>query len=272
MFTILLRDRILNFQKCGQRRRELLPQRRGHHGKVRRFSNGGKSSRPRLIRCHPQFSLHPPASRSLSSVANIARSQRRGLATETSAEVDPDSIPEFVPDSPARTLPYKLYTSLILARSPFLTPTPTPLESTYYAYQSRIQRAITTPFPSEFYFKKGSLLERRFLAEERLREAEAFGEGFEPEEGAEKLEDVPSEEDDIRVLARETEADQKGDLQDLNRKGDRTLYLLVKASRPGKGSEHAWRFPYWETGLMQPLHKVGLLLLRTQASHLVLTI
>lgn len=192
------------------------------------------------------------ASRATNTSRRALRSTRRTLATEvSSSELSEEAIDASASVSPPRTLPYALYTSLILARAPLLTKTPTPLESSYYAYQSRIQRALSTPFPSEFYFKKGTLLERRFLAEERVREQAAFGEGFDGEEGAEKLEDVPSEEDEVNFLSREHEADRKGDVKDLNRQGERNLYLLVKSKEGG-----SWRFPVWNAGLEQPLHKV----------------
>jgi large subunit ribosomal protein L46 len=192
------------------------------------------------------------ASRATVSRQRIPRPLRRTLATEANLGVSPEEIsqPSTEPYTP-RALPYKLFTSLVLARAPLLTPTPTPFESAYYSYQARIHRALSTPFPSEFYFKKGTLLERRFLAEERIRERAAFGDGFDGEEGAERLEDVPSEEDEIRPLPREHESDRTGDVKNLNRQGERNLYLLVQ-SKEGK----SWRFPFWTAGLGQPLHKV----------------
>jgi len=174
------------------------------------------------------------------------------LATEAELDASPEGFSQHPkePYSP-RALTYTLFTSLILARAPLLTPTPTPLESAYYNYQARIHRALSTPFPSEFYFKKGTLLERRFQAEERVRERAAFGEGFEGEEGAERLEDVPSEEDEVHPLPREHESDRIGDVKDLNRQGERNLYLLVQSKE-----DKSWRFPFWTAGLEQPLHKV----------------
>src|SRR6266849_3783603 len=68
----------------------------------------------------------------------------RGLATEVAA-----------PPAPRP----KLHTAVILNRSPILTRTPTSFERAYYAYQARIQRALHNPFPHDFYFKPGSLLE-----------------------------------------------------------------------------------------------------------------
>lgn len=147
----------------------------------------------------------------------------------------------------------RLQTSVILTRSPTLSHTPTPFESAYYAYQARLARTLSSPFPSEFYFKKGSLLERKFNAEERAREAATFGEDFGGLEGEERVEDVPSEEDEVVVLPRESEADRTGDVKSLNRRGERNLYLLVKDTASGE-----WRFPQGDANLEQPLHDVRL--------------
>ncbi|KDQ13171.1 hypothetical protein BOTBODRAFT_160783 [Botryobasidium botryosum FD-172 SS1] len=152
-----------------------------------------------------------------------------------------------------------LCTSVILARSPLLTPLPTPFESAYYAYQSRIARALTTPFPTPFYFKKGALLERKFKAEERARELDAFGDAFtegrssdaaqESGGAADNPLDGAAEEDLSELMPRESEADRKGDVKSLDRKGDRNLYLVVK-----KAGE--WRFPQAkvDTAEREPLH------------------
>lgn len=49
---------------------------------------------------------------------------------------------------------------------------------------------------------------------------------------AEEVEGAPD------YVPRETEADKKGDITSLERKADRTLYLLLKKNR----KEHAWQF------------------------------
>ncbi len=156
------------------------------------------------------------------------------------------------------TLPFILQTSLVVARTPLLTSLPTTFESEYYEYQSRLHRALSQPFPADFYFKKGTLLERRFNAEERVRERAAFGEGFGATvEGDERLEDIPSDEEAVSFLPRETEADRSNNFKSLNRRGERTLYLLVK---PFKSKAASWEFPTWEVGTTQPLHTVRIFL------------
>ncbi|KAF9517236.1 hypothetical protein BS47DRAFT_1339988 [Hydnum rufescens UP504] len=146
--------------------------------------------------------------------------------------------------------PYNLQAAVLLVRGPQLTQEASPFENAYYSYQGRLARALSEPFPADFYFKKGTVLQRRFSAEERIREAQTFGVGFEGEEGDEKLEDVPIEEDEIKVLPRVSKADEQNDLKSLNRRGDRNLYLLVKS--PGQTS---WRFPHWTVDTSQALHK-----------------
>lgn len=41
-----------------------------------------------------------------------------------------------------------------------------------------------------------------------------------------------------QVMEKETEADKKGDVKSLERKADRTVYLLLKKKR----SQHQWQF------------------------------
>src|SRR6266404_2380259 len=140
-----------------------------------------------------------------------------------------------------------LHTAIILNRSPVLTSTPTPFERAYYAYQSRIQRALHNPFAYEFYFKPGSLLESKFNLEEKKRDRKAFGPGFgadhplAPGAGvtAQDLKKFGRDEDETpapRVHA----TDVDGDLQSLDRKGQRNLYLLVMQKTD---AATVWRFP-----------------------------
>ncbi|KAH9180377.1 50S ribosomal subunit L30 [Lactarius sanguifluus] len=159
---------------------------------------------------------------------------RRGFATE---------VTHRHPKKPS------LHTAVILNRSPILTRTPTPFERAYYAYQSRIQRALHNPFPYEFYFKPGSLLESKFNLEERKRDRKAFGPGFGADHplapgagvSAQDLKKFGRDEDETpapRVHA----SDDGGDLKSLDRKGQRNLYLLVK-QKATDAAATVWRFP-----------------------------
>ncbi|KAF8589959.1 hypothetical protein K439DRAFT_1644834 [Ramaria rubella] len=148
-----------------------------------------------------------------------------------------------------------MQTAILLNRSPMLSHPPTPFEAAFQEYNAHIARAISNPFPREFYFKPGSVLEAQFRQEDRKREKDAFNWGsrisrwraLKPRERSKKQVDLSGgatagilakEETEI-IMPRITEADKKGDIQSLDRKGHRNLYLLVKKS---KGRD-AWRLP-----------------------------
>jgi large subunit ribosomal protein L46 len=135
-----------------------------------------------------------------------------------------------------------------------LTRTPTPFERAYYEYQARIQRALHNPFPYEFYFKPGSLLETRFNIEERKRERKAFGRPFAirslgEDEGAATLQQLgPQEGEGEVIMSRKHEADVNNDVKSLDRRGQRNLYLLLKEGE-------TWRFPRGDVGSSELLHQ-----------------
>ena len=191
--------------------------------------------------------LHAP-SRSLASVAD-------GPSSSASISSSEPSTSKAV-----------LHAAVILNRSPILTRTPTLFEKAYYVYQSRIRRALFNPFPTEFYFKTGSLLEKKFAREEKIREREAFGgpwtvkrEGPESEveagtsaaDQAESMGEEPME----PPAPREHESDRKGDVKSLDRKGERNLYLLVRG-KDHTGKE-VWRFPQGGLQEGEYLHQVS---------------
>ncbi|KAM6500720.1 39S mitochondrial ribosomal protein L46 domain containing protein [Amanita muscaria] len=155
-------------------------------------------------------------------------------------------------------------TAVILNRSPILTRSPSLFERAYYAYQARIRRALHNPFPYDFYFKQGSLLEKRFIQEERKRERRAFGPSF----GAQ--EDVSEEERAATKAALDTLAQQEGegedllprvhpsdsnrDYQSLDRKGRRNIYLLLQTLESGRD---VWRFPRGTLQKEELLHEAA---------------
>ncbi|KAJ7871512.1 39S mitochondrial ribosomal protein L46-domain-containing protein [Mycena olivaceomarginata] len=127
----------------------------------------------------------------------------------------------------------RLVPPFILNRAPILTPSPTPFERAFYAYQQRIRRALHNPFPSEFYFKQGSLLEARFNAEERFRERVAWGptyakeEDVSPERKAAEQAAIDQmalqEKSDDKLMPRVHPSDAARDYHSLDRKGRRNL-------------------------------------------------
>jgi len=162
---------------------------------------------------------------------------------------------EFVPLDQCRrnmameaSTPPQIVTSIILNRSPTLTPDPTPFEVAYHSYQYKLTRALSNPFPQNFYFNKGSTLQQRYYVEEKAREKAAFGVGF----GRGRSLRIPVEQGE-KPQPRETEADRVGDVKSLDRKGSRNLYLLVKNSEDG-GS---WRFPQGPIQSGEALHQAA---------------
>ncbi|QSL64762.1 hypothetical protein MERGE_002064 [Pneumocystis wakefieldiae] len=148
-------------------------------------------------------------------------------------EIDVDELSyHIVPESekePPRL--YRILAATVLLRSPVITEEKTPFEKAYYAYQRQLNERLAAPFPVDFYFKKGSLAEKKWLENEANK---AKNKSF--------SDDIYSELQDEKAniaLPRETEADRKGDLRSLERKLDKTLYLLVKKPR----EEHCWQFP-----------------------------
>ncbi|KAF8184977.1 39S mitochondrial ribosomal protein L46-domain-containing protein [Mycena galopus ATCC 62051] len=180
----------------------------------------------------------------------------RSLAT--AAEPSSSSPRSLRPPKPI------LYTAVILNRAPILTPSPTPFERAFYAYQQRIRRALHNPFPSEFYFKPGSLLEARFNAEERFRERVAWGpkyakkEEVSPEQMAAEQAAIDQmalqEKSDDKLIPRVHPADAARDYHSLDRKGRRNVYLLIQRAQDGKS---VWEFPRGQPGEGELLHQAA---------------
>ncbi|KAH9946340.1 39S mitochondrial ribosomal protein L46-domain-containing protein [Epithele typhae] len=158
--------------------------------------------------------------------------------------------------------------AVVLNRSPIITRTPTPFERAYYAYQSRIRRALFNPFPADFYFKSGTLLEKQFERREKIREREAFGGKWSFKDGrrssnVDEFGELPvgaeSAELGEEVLTppapRVHESDRTGDVKSLDRMGERNLYLLVQGKdRAGKSM---WRFPEGSLEKGELLHQAA---------------
>jgi large subunit ribosomal protein L46 len=142
---------------------------------------------------------------------------------------------------------------MLIHRAPLLTPTPSAFDQAYHQYSSSLRLALSNPIPTEFYFKKGSLTERRFSRAQWQREKAVFGEklaGKQPDVG-----ELPAE-DEVKLNVRESEEDvsdvSSESAKKLERKGDGNLYLLVKNKESGK-----WSLP---TGGLQggeALHEVS---------------
>lgn len=122
-----------------------------------------------------------------------------------------------------------IHSSPLLSRAPLLLPPLTPLESTYYSYQRQIHRSLNKPLQVSvdwFFNKKGSTSEKSFLeAESAVIQGEKEGNGTIA--GAES------------AVGKEQGAGEDANLKSLERKLDRTIYLLL-----GKkvGAKHVWSF------------------------------
>ena len=185
-----------------------------------------------------------------------ARLQSRTLATVTDA-AGPSSAATSAPKpAPPKTSSQPVVqAAVILNRSPFLTRTPSPFESAYHGYQARIQRALFNPFPDEFYFRPGSILEDEFNKEEKHREKLAFGGPYvkdKPVNAAVAPEDPSGKPQG--PLPRVHETDVKNDVKSLDRQGERNLYLLVHGKNTA--GKDVWRFPQGGIEEGQALHQV----------------
>lgn len=139
----------------------------------------------------------------------------------------------------------RIFASVILSRAPQITRDSTPFERAYFDYKEKLERQQASSFPTEFYFKKGSLAERRWKDEENARRAAMTTDL--------PLSDVPKEEDPTTKAdkaARTTEADQTKNVKSLDRALQRTLYLVLK-------DKEGWRFPQGQLDKQEYLHEAA---------------
>ncbi|PFH56237.1 hypothetical protein XA68_16849 [Ophiocordyceps unilateralis] len=168
-------------------------------------------------------------------------------------------------------LPYDLYSGVILTRAPLLTRRLEPFENAFFFYQKRLEERVNSKFIPSIYFKPDTvrLLDWQVKIKDRqgvvakelglYRGQKAMSWNDELRVGDELssqdniteslLKDAEARvSEDAEVLApenivpvprpmpRETEADRVGDVTRLDRKLDRTLYLVMKG-------DEGWAFP-----------------------------
>lgn len=185
---------------------------------------------------------------------------------------------------------YRVRAGIILSRPPILTREQTPFEQAFYLYQKRLNERLSTPFARQFYFQPGQpasvdfaikLKERRAVMAREIgrmtrRGRDAWDDEVLVDEGRQLADpahvrerlfmesesrvsedgEVLSFEDRARVdrpLGRETEADRTGDVRRLDRKMDRTLYLVVR------DQYERWTFPQDDVRLEESVYEVSLL-------------
>ncbi|KAF8937709.1 54S ribosomal protein L17 mitochondrial, partial [Haplosporangium gracile] len=152
----------------------------------------------------------------------------------------------------------RIVAGAVVSRQPLILRDLTPFEKEYFLYQKNLERDHAAAFGAEFYFKKGSVAERRWKQQEVERQAAASGtassagagaKGSKSSKGAAAAEEVQNEvteEDRVAALEakiqfndRITDADRSNDVRSLERALARTLYLIVKKPR----EQHVWQFP-----------------------------
>lgn len=119
--------------------------------------------------------------------------------------------------------------------------------------------ALSNPAPVDFFYKKGSLTERRFLRAQYEREREVFGErlagrkvdvgDIPEEEGVKLLKRLES--DEPRASVNGGEEVQEGDMTKVERVGAGDVYLLVKEKSTGR-----WGLPVGSLNEKEALHEV----------------
>lgn len=152
---------------------------------------------------------------------------------------------------------YRVVAGIVLARNPIITRDPTPFEEEYYAYQQRLEDEAAAPFPTDFYFKKGSVAEKKWLEQEaerkqRLKTGKVANKA--PESSQEEDTASGQQTEEIFTLApRRSKADETNDMKALDRAMQRTLYLIVKKPR----EQHAWQFPQGGLEKDEHLHQAA---------------
>ncbi|WWC86141.1 uncharacterized protein L201_001013 [Kwoniella dendrophila CBS 6074] len=182
--------------------------------------------------------------------ASIRRAAlQRFASTASSSASSSSSAPTSSSSSSSSSAP-PLIASLILSRTPLLTSTPNELEKNYYEYSRSIKNSLSTPLPTEFYFKSGSLPLRRFLKNEYEYNKKIYGErltGNPPD----NISDIPPE-TEYEILPRDHWEKQESEKQkgnsSLERFPEEEVYYLIQKKKNGK-----WIFPNTKVDKLQSL-------------------
>ncbi|KAJ2595621.1 hypothetical protein GGF39_003759 [Coemansia sp. RSA 1721] len=137
----------------------------------------------------------------------------------------------------------KVRAGVLLQRDPIVLQQAGGFEATCDKYFEWLEYISAEKFPRDFFFKRGSSAESKWMELENERASQWYFDpankpAFKPIKKAIFGEDTGVDEDSgmdvsrlIEVQPRETDADKSGDVKSLERKLDRTLYLLVKDSK-----------------------------------------
>ncbi|RHZ54735.1 hypothetical protein Glove_423g17 [Diversispora epigaea] len=239
---------------------------------ISRFAQNSQFSQFSLFPQFPQFSL--TLNRNLFSINNLSRTRIRLISTDS---IVGDELSQRL-NKPEIKLPkfnraeihegYRIVAGIVLTRSPIILRDPHPFEREYYIYQQRLEQLHAAPFPVDFYFKKGSVAEKKW----RERKAKEWSESLLSFSGTKDIivkkdnggdvdlsdtkssstgtttttttttsssSSSSSDDEEIKIASRITAADIENDVKSLDRVLQRTLYLIVKKPR----NKHAWQFP-----------------------------
>lgn len=154
----------------------------------------------------------------------------------------------------------RIQASVILSRAPQITRDATPFEKAYFDYREKLERQETMTTPTDFYFKKGSVAERRWKHEEQARQQAMKDPSTSLSDAVQASQTTWEQENEgliaatkVEKLDRTTEADKKNDSKSLDRALKQTLYLVVKQSGEG-----AWQFPQGPIDSTEYLHEVNI--------------
>jgi large subunit ribosomal protein L46 len=185
---------------------------------------------------------------------------------------------------------------MILTRPPLVTRKLTSFENAFFFYQKRLEERLNTPFVTSVYFKPDTarriewdlkVKERQGTVAKELgnyhgKSAWAWNDEIKVDDTLSSQESLVGSllkdaqlrvSDDAELIPEEdivpiepppsrvTEADEKGDVRRLDRKLDRTLYLVVKG-------KDGWAFPADVIPEGENLHQVCTLLYPFTPSHL----
>ncbi|KAI8070768.1 39S mitochondrial ribosomal protein L46-domain-containing protein [Gongronella butleri] len=146
----------------------------------------------------------------------------------------------------------RILASVIVARPPQITRDASPFEAAYFDYKEKLERGAAAVFPQDFYFKKGSLAERRWKEETAARDDAMTQADVSLSQSVQQQQQQQQQEAHVATLAaRITPADKsENDTKTLDRALQRNLYLIVK--QQGK-----WQFPQTDLQPNEYLHEAA---------------
>ncbi|KAI7889520.1 39S mitochondrial ribosomal protein L46-domain-containing protein [Mucor mucedo] len=155
----------------------------------------------------------------------------------------------------------RILASVILSRTPQITRDATPFEEAYFDYREKLERQEASGTPTDFYFKKGSVAERRWKHEELARQESMKNTTTSLTDAVEDSQVTWQKANEglaaitkAEKLDRSTEADKKDDKKSLDRSLKQTLYLVVKKDGD---SLNPWQFPQGPVDTSEYLHEAA---------------